>query len=40
MRMTLRSYMAQQEPDFNVLAGAGGVALGEAELIMKAVKHC
>ena len=30
MRMTLRSYMAQQEPDFNVLAGAGGVALGEA----------
>ena len=22
--------MAQQEPDFNVLAGAGGVALGEA----------
>ncbi|DAC60566.1 MAG TPA: HflX family GTPase [Candidatus Poseidoniales archaeon] len=30
MRMTLRSYMAQQGPDFNVLAGAGGVALGEA----------
>ena len=30
MRMTLRSYMAQQESDFNVLAGAGGVALGEA----------
>ena len=30
MRMTLGSYMAQQEPDFNVLAGAGGVALGEA----------
>ena len=30
MRMTLRSYMAQKEPDFNVLAGAGGVALGEA----------
>ena len=30
MRMTPRSYMAQQEPDFNVLAGAGGVALGEA----------
>ena len=30
MRMTLRSYMAQQEADFNVLAGAGGVALGEA----------
>ena len=30
MRMTPRSIMAQQEPDFNVLAGAGGVALGEA----------
>ena len=30
MRMTPRSYMAQQKPDFNVLAGAGGVALGEA----------
>ena len=30
MRMTPRLIMAQQEPDFNVLAGAGGVALGEA----------
>ena len=30
MRMTPRSHMAQQGPDFNVLAGAGGVALGEA----------
>ncbi len=30
MRMTTRLIMAQQEPDFNVLAGAGGVALGEA----------
>ena len=30
MRMTPRPHMAQQGPDFNVLAGAGGVALGEA----------
>ena len=30
MSMTLRLDMAQQETDLNVLAGAGGVALGEA----------
>ena len=30
MRMTLRLFMAKQEPNFEVLAGAGGVALGEA----------
>ena len=28
MRMTLRLFMAKQEPNFEVLAGAGGVALG------------
>ena len=27
MRMTLRLFMAKQEPNFEVLAGAGGVAL-------------
>ena len=30
MRMTLRTAMAKQAPNFEVLAGAGGVALGEA----------
>ena len=30
MRVTLRTAMAKQAPNFEVLAGAGGVALGEA----------
>ena len=30
MRLTLSISMAKQEPNFEVLAGAGGVALGEA----------
>ena len=30
MRMTISTSMAKQEPNFEVLAGAGGVALGEA----------
>ena len=30
MRMTLSTSMAKQEPNYEVLAGAGGVALGEA----------
>ena len=40
MRMTLRTAMAKQAPNFEVLAGAGGVALGEARTNHQGEKHC